>query len=313
MESWEMPMTFEHIPVMVDEILSIFDAVPDGVVLDATLGGAGHSVALLERCPHLQVVGLDQDDDALEAARTRLESFGDRARVQKSRFDQLGPQLDDLEHPQISGFLFDLGVSSHQIDTGDRGFSYHTDGPLDMRMDRSAGRTAADVVNTVDERELADILRSYGDEKHAMRIAKAIVAARPVTTTAQLADIVRDATPARDKRRGDPSKRTFQALRIEVNDELNILESALDAALDRLCVGGRGAVLAYHSGEDRIVKQTFRNRVDVDDHRSPVPLNNEEFVLLWNGSKKPREDENDRNRRATSARLRAIERVAVAA
>ncbi len=312
-ESWEIAMTFEHIPVMVDEILSIFDDVPPGVVLDATLGGAGHSVALLERRPELGIVGLDQDDDALVAARARLEPFGDRAQAQKCRFDQLGAELDKLGHDQISGFLFDLGVSSHQIDTGERGFSYRTDGPLDMRMDQSAGRTAADVVNIVDDRELADILRNYGDEKHAMRIAKAIVAARPVTTTSQLADIVRDATPARDKRRGDPSKRTFQALRIEVNEELSILESALDAALDRLCVGGRGAVLAYHSGEDRIVKQTFRARVDVDDHRSPVPLNNEEFSLLWNGSKKPRDDENNENRRATSARLRGIERVKVAA
>lgn len=306
-------MTFEHIPVMVDEILSIFDPVPDGVVLDATLGGAGHAVAILERRPELRIVGLDQDDEALAAARLRLEPFGDRAEAQKSRFDYLDQQLDQLGHGQISGFLFDLGVSSHQIDTGERGFSYRTDGPLDMRMDQSAGRTAADVVNTVNERELADILRSYGDEKHAMRIAKSIVADRPVTTTAQLAEIVREATPARDRRRGDPSKRTFQALRIEVNEELTILESAIDAALDRLCVGGRGAVLAYHSGEDRIVKRTFRNRVDVDDHRSPVPLNNEEFALLWNGSKKPRDDENTANRRATSARLRGIERIAVAA
>lgn len=311
--SWETPMTFEHIPVMVEEILSIFDDVPDGVVLDATLGGAGHAVALLERRPELSVVGLDQDDEALAAARKRLEPFGERAQAQKCRFDQLGSQLDALGHDEISGFLFDLGVSSHQIDTGERGFSYRNDGPLDMRMDQSAGRTAADVVNTVDERELADILRSYGDEKHAMRIAKAIIAARPVTTTTQLADIVREATPARDKRRGDPSKRTFQALRIEVNQELSILEGALESALDRLCVGGRGAVLAYHSGEDRIVKAVFRDRVDVDDHRSPVPLNNEEFSLLWNGSKKPRDDENSSNRRATSARLRGIERVAVAA
>lgn len=306
-------MTFEHTPVMVDEILSIFDEVPAGVVLDATLGGAGHAVALLDRRPELQLVGLDQDDEALAAARTRLAPFGDRAHTEKARFDQLGTHLDDMGHHEISGFLFDLGVSSHQIDMSERGFSYRSDGPLDMRMDQRGGRTAADVVNTVDERELADILRSYGDEKHALRIAKAIVAARPLSTTTQLAEIVREATPARDRRRGDPSKRTFQALRIEVNDELNILEGALDDALDRLCVGGRGAVLAYHSGEDRIVKRAFRNRVDVDDLRLPVPLDNEEFSLLWNGSRKPTEDENSLNRRAASARLRGIERVAVAA
>ncbi len=305
-------MTFQHIPVMVEEILAIFADVPPGVVVDATLGGAGHAAALLASNPDLAVVGIDQDDEALTAARHQLEPYGERATAVKARFDTLGTKLDELGHAEISGFLFDLGVSSHQIDTGQRGFSYRTDGPLDMRMDQGSGRTAADVVNQASERDLVDILRSYGDEKHAVRIARSIIAQRPVETTAQLADIVRDATPARDKRRGDPSKRTFQALRIEVNNELDILQGALDAALERLCVGGRGAVLAYHSGEDRIVKQVFRDLVDVDDHRSPVPLNNAEFALLWNGSKKPSTGEADENRRAGSARLRAIERIAVA-
>ncbi len=302
-------MTFAHTPVMVDEIVALFAPVPGGLVVDATLGGAGHTTTLLDTYEHLSILGLDQDDEALAAASERMAPYGDRAMARKTRFDGLGDQLDDLGYDEISGFLFDLGVSSHQIDQGDRGFSYRTDGPLDMRMDQSSARTAADVVNTLDVGELANILRAYGDEKHARRIAQAIVAARPLTTTHQLAEIVREATPARDRRRGDPSKRTFQALRIEVNDELNILRGALDMAIDRLCVGGRGAVLAYHSGEDRIVKAAFRDRVDVDDHRSPVPVMTSDYALLWNGSKKPTAEEDTANPRARSARLRGIERV----
>ena len=302
-------MNFAHTPVMVDEIVALFAPVPGGLVVDATLGGAGHTTTLLDTYDHLSVLGLDQDDDALAAAGERMAPYGERAVARKTRFDGLGDHLDDLGYDEISGFLFDLGVSSHQIAEGSRGFSYRHDGPLDMRMDQSGPRTAADVVNTVDEGELANILRAYGDEKHARRIARAIVAARPVTTTHQLAEIVRDATPARDRRRGDPSKRTFQALRIEVNDELNILRGALDTAIDRLCVGGRGAVLAYHSGEDRIVKAAFRDRVDVDDHRSPVPVVSADYALLWNGSKKPSAAEDTENPRARSARLRGIERI----
>lgn len=301
-------MSFEHTPVMVDEIVSLFDSVPGGVIVDATLGGGGHSTALLEAHDAVSILGIDRDDDALQKADQRLASYGDRVTTRKSRFDKIGEKLEKLGCEEISGFLFDLGVSSYQIDAAERGFSYRFDGPLDMRMDRSGGRTAGEVVNRSDMADLVDLLRYYGDERHAVRVARAIIANRPMTTTSELAQVVRDAIPASDKRRGDPAKRTFQALRIEVNDELRILRRSIDDVIDRLSVGGRGAVLAYHSGEDRIVKDAFRDRVDVDDHKSPVPISNPEYALLWSGSKKPSKSEVERNPRASSARLRAIER-----
>ncbi len=293
---------------MVDEIVSLFAAVPSGVVVDATLGGGGHASAVLAAHSSLSIVGIDQDEDALEAAKVRLSRYGDRATTRKARFDSIGGQLDLLGHSEISGFLFDLGVSSYQIDAEDRGFSYRFDGPLDMRMDRQSGSSAGEVINEIGMTDLVDLLRYYGDERHAVRVARAIISARPLTTTGELAEVVREAIPARDKRRGDPAKRTFQALRIEVNDELRILRGSIDEALDRLRVGGRGAVLAYHSGEDRIVKDAFRDRVDVDDHKSPIPVTNADFTLLWSGAKKPAKSEIEQNRRASSARLRAIER-----
>ena len=252
-----MTEAFTHEPIMVAEILEVFAPVPAGVVVDATLGGAGHSRAILDARDDLSIVGLDQDQDALQAAAANLAGYGERATLVHCRFDDIGAQLRRLGHEEISGFLFDLGVSSPQIDRPERGFSYRFDGPLDMRMNASADLTAEDVVNTYAEHELARVLRDLGDEKNARLIAKAIVASRPLNRTAVLADVVREATPARDRRRGDPAKRTFQALRIEVNRELDILPSAIDQAIEHLTVGGRGAVLAYHSGEDRIVKDCF--------------------------------------------------------
>ena len=273
-----MTDVFAHRPVMVDEIVGVFATVPRGVVLDATLGAGGHSEALLDSRPDLLVVGVDRDPAAVVAASARLERFGRRFRVMHARFDdlhQLMPtdqiprptdeqleQLDEIDaalHDGLSGALFDLGVSSPQLDEAERGFSFRHEGPLDMRMDPTARWTAADVVNGYPEDELARIIRRYGDERFAVRIAGAIVAARPIETTTQLAEIVTRAIPAATRRTGGhPATRTFQAIRIEVNGELDALPTALDAAIEATRPGGRISVLSYHSGEDRIVKDRFR-------------------------------------------------------
>jgi 16S rRNA (cytosine1402-N4)-methyltransferase len=263
------------------------------------------------------VLGLDQDADALAAAEERLRPFGDRALLQRTRFDALDDIVQQRGTTPVSGVLFDLGVSSPQLDRAERGFSYRHDAPLDMRMDRDQARSAADVVNDTDERELAAILAEYGDERFARRIAAAIVAARPVRTTGELAEIVRDAIPAPARRRGGhPAKRTFQAIRIAVNAELDILPDAIDRALDVLAPGGRCAVLAYHSGEDRIVKARFRHAVTggwTGPSHLPPPSDVHPTVrLLKAGAWTPSRAESIDNPRASSARLRAVEKLAVA-
>ena len=221
--------SFDHRPVMLDEIVAAFESVPAGWVVDATLGGAGHTTALLKAYPHLSVLGIDQDPDALAVARERLAPFGDRARTVQARFDSFATVVDaELAGQPIVGALFDLGVSSPQFDRAERGFSYRFDAPLDMRMDPSRALSAMTVVNEYDEKSLARVLREFGDERFAGRIARAIIAARPVETTTQLAEITRDAIPAPARRTGGhPAKRTFQAIRIEVNNELGVLPVAL--------------------------------------------------------------------------------------
>jgi 16S rRNA (cytosine1402-N4)-methyltransferase len=305
---------FAHTPVLLDLVVELFAPVPPGVVVDATVGGGGHAEALLASHPHLSLLGLDQDPDALAAAGERLARFGGRVTLRHSRFDRLGVVLTELGHDRASGSLFDLGVSSPQFDRPERGFSYRAPGPLDMRMDPTVPTTAADLVNGADERELAGILRSLGDERYASRIARAIVAARPVADTAELADIVRDAVPAPARRRGGhPARRTFQALRIAVNDELAILPGALDEAVDRLAPGGRCVVLAYHSGEDRIVKDRFRHAATggwAGPSHLPTPPDVRPTVrLLRRGAWRPSEAEIADNPRAEAARLRAVEKL----
>ncbi|MDQ3106595.1 MAG: 16S rRNA (cytosine(1402)-N(4))-methyltransferase RsmH, partial [Actinomycetota bacterium] len=246
---------FEHRPVMVDEIVALLGPVPAGNIVDATVGGGGHSRAILRAHPHLRIIGLDRDDDALAASAHHLEEFGDRVSLHHVRFDGLGEVLDAAGIATVSGALFDLGVSSPQFDRADRGFSYRNDAPLDMRMDRREPRTAADIVNDASVTELAGLFAENGESRFAGRITKAIIRERPVRTTAQLAEIVRDAIPAPARRTGGhPAKRVFQALRIAVNRELEVLPIALDSAIARLAPGGRVVVLSYHSGEDRIVK-----------------------------------------------------------
>ena len=301
------PEHFRHDPVLLYEVVTAFGAAPAGIVVDATLGGAGHSRALLEARSDLVLHGFDQDADAVVAARARLERFGERAEVHHERFDRIGPTLDAAGVGAISGFLMDLGVSSPQLDRAERGFSYRTAGPLDMRMDPRSERTAAAVVNEYSQGELVDVLRSYGDERHAVRIAAEIVAHRPFSTTSELADAIARAMPAPARRRpGHPAKRSFQAIRIEVNRELELLGDSLTSLIERLAPGGTGLVLTYHSGEDRIVKDRMRRAVEADDLRG-MPSSSE-FEWAWRGSTRPGDAELERNPRAASARLRGIRR-----
>ena len=299
---------------MVEEIVSALAPVPPGVLVDATVGGAGHAVSLLEANPHLELVGIDRDDVALAAAATALDHLRSRVTLRRARFDQLSQILEELGHRQVSAVLFDLGVSSPQLDVAERGFSYRHEGPLDMRQDRRQRRTAADVVNGYPADELARVLRTYGDERFATRIARAIVAARPLQSTTELAEVVRDAIPAPARRTGGhPAKRTFQAVRIEVNEELAILADSLDQAIDFLAPGGRCAVLAYHSGEDRIVKERFRHHATGGVEPVPglpLPEGIEPAVRLVRGvPKTPRAEEIAANPRAESARLRVAEKL----
>lgn len=311
----EATAPFDHQPVMVDEVVEVFHPVPAGVLVDATVGGGGHAAAVLDDRADLDLLGVDRDDAAVAAAAARLERFGDRVTLRRERFDQLRAVVDEAGAGPVSGVLFDLGVSSPQFDRADRGFSYRHDAPLDMRMDRRQARTAADVVNGYDEAELASVLARHGDERYAARIARAIVGARPVTTTGQLAEIVRDAIPAPARRRGGhPAKRTFQALRIEVNDELDLLPRALDDALELLQPRGRCAVLSYHSGEDRIVKDRFTEAVTggcTCPPRLPCACGAEPRARWVQRGRRPRAAELERNPRAASARLRAVERLPV--
>jgi 16S rRNA (cytosine1402-N4)-methyltransferase len=315
---------FHHVPVMAERIVEAFLPVPSGWVVDATVGGGGHSRLLLEARPDLSVLGIDRDPAALAAAAAVLGPYGDRVVLRRARFDALATVMSELpipDHPAfgpdfgaVSGVLFDLGVSSPQLDRAERGFSYRSAGPLDMRMDPDQEWTAGDVVNGYEESELAHVLATHGDERFARRIARAIVAARPIETTAELAAIVRDAIPAPARRRGGhPAKRTFQAIRIEVNGELDQLPGAIDAAVAATRPGGRVAVLAYHSGEDRIVKARFLDHANGGCTCPPgLPCVCEAVRtvrLVKKGTWKPSAAEIAANPRAESARLRVVERL----
>jgi len=308
---------------MVDEIVECFATVPAGVVVDATFGLGGHSKAILKAHPSLQILGLDQDAFAVANAQKMIvedPSVHGRLTIRRARFDSLNQVLEELSIDQISGALFDLGVSSPQLDIAERGFSYRNDGPLDMRMDQRGEVSAADVVNTYEESELAHLIASNADERFARRIARAIVAARPINTTIHLAEIIVSAIPAPARRTGGhPAKRTFQAIRIEVNKELEILAQALQTAIDATKVGGRVAVLTYHSGENRIVKQVFRSAEnDTDEPIIGSPFVHESQLGQRRGrrvriSQHPSDKEQSENRRAKSARLRVIEKTFVGA
>jgi 16S rRNA (cytosine1402-N4)-methyltransferase len=310
-----MSQPFHHRPVMADEVVAAFRPVPPGVVVDATVGGGGHARLLLGARPDLRLVGLDRDPDALAAAAEVLAPFSDRVTLRHATFDRLAQTMDELAVDHTSGTLFDLGVSSPQLDRAERGFSYRAPGPLDMRMDPTVPWSAADVVNGYTEEQLIDVLRRFGEERHAARIARAIVAARPIETTTDLAEVVRNAIPAAARRRGrHPARRAFQAIRIEVNRELEQLPGALDQAIALSAPGGRVAVLSYHSGEDRIVKERFRYHATGGCTCPPgLPcvcgaVRTVRLVRL--ASATPSADELALNRRAESARLRVVEKLA---
>ena len=306
------PSQFEHRPVMLDEVVELFAPVPPGVVVDATLGGGGHSRAILDSRPDLRLVGIDQDTDALAAAAKTLNvDHSERVTLHHARFDALARLVDG----PVSGVLFDLGVSSPQFDRPERGFSYRADAPLDMRMNQAADTpTAADILNTYGEAELARLFAESGEHRFARRIARSVIAARPMRTTDDLVEAVRGAIPhAVQRTGGHPAKRVFQALRIEVNRELDILGPALDDAIDALKPGGRCVVLSYHSGEDRIVKDRFVNASTggcTCPPRLPCICGARPTVrLLTRGARKPSAIEVAANSRAESARLRAVEKL----
>ncbi|HSK22347.1 MAG TPA: 16S rRNA (cytosine(1402)-N(4))-methyltransferase RsmH [Egicoccus sp.] len=309
-----------HTPVMLDRVVELFAGAPPGVYVDGTLGAAGHAVAVLraraDRYGTATLVGLDRDPDALDLAREHLAALGPEVTTHlvRTRFDAMGEVLDDLGIGEVAAIFLDLGISSMHVDRAERGFSYRQDGPLDMRMDPDLPISAADLVNDLDARDLARILRRYGDEKFADRIARAVVAARPFTRTTELAEVVRDAIPAAARRTGGhPATRTFQALRIAVNAEIEALEHLLPDALDRLAVGGVFAVLSYHSLEDRAVKRAFAEAATgcICPPNFPVcacgrsPL--VEHVIRR--PERPDADEAAANPRATAARLRAVRRL----
>jgi len=311
-----MTMTYAHTPVMCEEILTQFEpalSVPDAVMVDATLGLGGHTKAALERFPGLTVIGIDRDPQAIEAATKNLGELAPRLEVHQANYDQLSVILGAR---RVQGVLCDLGLSSLQIDSFPRGFSYSVDAPLSMRMDGDDSQlTAADVVNTYSFEELTRILRVYGDERYASRIARALIAERerePFTTSGRLVEVISAAIPARDTRSGHPAKRSFQALRMEVNHERESLKTAIPAALDCLAVNGRMAVLSYHSGEDRLVKQVFAQACSdkVPPGMPIVPANyRARFALVVHGAMKPTNQEMETNPRSHSARLRVITRI----
>jgi len=312
-----------HVPVLLDRVLALFaPALADrpAVLVDATLGLGGHADALLAAHPALTLVGLDRDPDAIELAGRRLARHGDRVHLVHAVYDRMPDVLAELGFRRVQGVLFDLGVSSLQLDAAERGFSYAQDAPLDMRMDPERGLTAAEVLNTYPAGELARILREYGEERFASRIASAVVKERarePFRTSDRLVRLVYDAVPAATRRTGGhPAKRTFQALRIEVNGELEALRQALPAALRALAVGGRIVVESYHSLEDRMVKRAL---AELATSRTPqdlpveLPGHGPELRVLTRGAERADEDEVAANPRAASVRLRAAERIEEAA
>ncbi|WP_243838990.1 MULTISPECIES: 16S rRNA (cytosine(1402)-N(4))-methyltransferase RsmH [Aeromicrobium] len=312
--------TPSHVPVLLERVLDLLAPAIVGdrpVVVDATLGLGGHTEAMLNRFPTVHVIGIDRDPDALERARTRLAGFGDRVTYAHAVYDEIADVVREAGFRSVSGVLFDLGVSSMQLDVADRGFAYAQDAPLDMRMNPEDELTAADILNTYTSRDLARVLREYGEEKFAKRIADTVVAERakePFTTSARLVDLVRDCIPQAARRTGgNPAKRTFQALRIEVNDELGVYRRALPAALEVLAPGGRVVVLSYHSLEDRITKRAFTEVTTTDVPRDLpfVPEGHEaKYRLVTRGAEMATEAEIDDNSRARSVRLRVAERIA---
>jgi len=308
---------FKHIPIMLEEVIEGLDIKPDGIYVDGTLGGGGHSYEIAKRLVSGgRLIGIDQDEAAIKAAGARLSGFGDRVTIVRSNYAQMVSVLQSLGIEQVDGILLDLGVSSHQLDNAERGFSYMEDAPLDMRMDRRQEKTAGDIVNFYSQAELTRIIRDYGEDKFAAKIAAKIIGFRenkPVETTGELAEIIKSAIPMKYRLTGGhPAKRTFQAIRIELNRELEILEESIEGMLDILSDRGRMAVITFHSLEDRIVKSAFKKAESPCTCPPDFPIcvcgkKSKGFVA----SRKPlipSDEETERNPRAKSSKLRIFVR-----
>lgn len=311
-----MAAEFQHVSILLDEVIDNLNIRPDGCYVDGTLGGAGHSFHICEKLGDGgRLIGIDQDADAIAAAGKRLASFSDRVTIVRSNYVNFDEILDQLEVDTVDGILLDLGVSSWQLDQMERGFSYRGDAPLDMRMDQRKDKTAEDIVNDYSESELFRIIRDYGEDKFAKNIAKHIVAARSkerIRTTGQLAEIIKGAIPAKFRVNGHPAKQTFQAIRIELNAELDVLTASIDRMIDRLSPGGRLCIITFHSLEDRIVKNCFRET----ENPCICPPG---FPVCVCGRKPkgksvtrkpilPSAEEQERNSRSKSAKLRVFEK-----
>ncbi len=307
---------FAHVSVLLEETIDGLQIRPDGIYVDGTLGGGGHSEQIAKRLTTGRLIGIDQDGDAIRAASKRLEPYGERVTTVRSNYENFAEVLDGLGIDKVDGIMLDLGVSSYQLDTAERGFSYMEDAPLDMRMDDRLEKTAADIVNEYTEAELTRVIREYGEDSFARNIAKHIVKRResePIRTTAELAEIIKAAIPAKVRAgQGHPAKKTFQAIRIELNRELQVLEDSVDAMIRRLTPGGRLCIITFHSLEDRIVKQAFRRNESpcICPPEFPVCMCHRRSLgtVITKKPILPSEKEQEENRRSKSAKLRIFER-----
>ena len=310
-------MAFEHVSVLLHETVDGLNVKPDGIYVDATLGGGGHAY---EVCTKLgeqgRLIGIDQDADAIKAAGKRLEGFGEKVTIIRSNYCDMKPRLHEIGIDKVDGITVDLGVSSYQLDTAERGFSYRVDAPLDMRMDQRNTKTAADIVNEYSEMELYRMIRDYGEDRFAKNIAKHIVRARekkPIETTGELCEIIKAAIPAKMRAgTGHPAKQTFQALRIELNHELDVLTQSIDGMIDRLAPGGRLCIITFHSLEDRIVKTRFRTNENpcICPPGFPVCVCGRisKGKVITRKPILPSEQEMEENSRSKSAKLRVFEK-----
>lgn len=310
-------MDFEHKPVLLSEAIEGLNIRPDGIYVDGTLGGAGHSFHICERLGEKgRLIGIDQDEDAIKAAGERLAPYSGRVTIVRDNYSNVSNVLSDLGVSKVDGILLDIGVSSHQLDTAERGFTYREDAPLDMRMDRRMKTTAEDIVNDYSERELYRVIRDYGEDRFAANIAKHIAEERTrerITTTGRLAEIVKESIPMKFRvTGGHPAKRTFQAIRIELNRELEVLENSIDEMIELLNDGGRLCIITFHSLEDRIVKNKFRDNVNTCTCPPGFPVcvcgNRPKGLVITRKPIVPSDEELEENNRAQSAKLRIFER-----
>ena len=300
-----------HKSVLLDECIEYLNIKDNSIIVDCTLGYGGHSSEVLKRVTNGHLYSFDQDSEAIEYSTNRLNSIGDNYTIIRSNFVNIKDKLNELNVNSVDGILYDLGVSSPQLDEGERGFSFHKDAKLDMRMNQSQSLSAYNVVNEYSYEELVTIFREYGEEKFAPSIAKNIINSRPITTTLELVDVIRNSVPAKYSREKHPARKIFQAIRIEVNDELNVFEKSLKDALSMLNVGGRICVITFHSLEDKICKNIFKEYTAIPNELKNMPIIPEEYMPDYKLVKvvEPSKEELEINPRARSAKLRVIERV----